>query len=228
MNHVDYNQIIEIYNKFIAPKLNDEYNNRYKKLPMRMNNDCWNWRHKDFSRVIAMLEFRRFTKKNRRVFEHALISNGTGDPELRFIKYKNVSFIDYEKDKKYDLQTLKMDKKYDFFMSNQTLEHTYDPCLIFRNIYEIMNKDGIVYMNVPSLSPPHNTPHHHYSGFTPVGLGCIAKQAGFEILDIGFWGNKEYVMYMFSRNDWPDYTQLQDYTNDFKYSVTSWIFAKKV
>lgn len=224
---VNENEITEIYDKFIVPKLNKTYTDKYKVLPHQYNDASWNWQHKDFGRVISMLEFKEYMEKNPRIYDHALISNGPNDPELKFLNYKNISFIDYEKDKNNDLHLLNSKEKYDFFMTNQTLEHTYDPCLILRNIYSIMNDNGVIYINVPTLCPPHNTPHHHYNGFTPVGLGSIVKQAGFKILDIGFWGNKEFVTSLFTTNDWPDYLRLNDYTNDFNYSVITWIFAKK-
>jgi hypothetical protein len=226
-NIINENLIQEIYEKYITPKLNQIYENKYSELPMEYNDSNWNWDHKDFSRVISLLEFKDYMDKNPRVYNNALISNGTNDPELRFLKYKNISHIDYEKNKKYDLHDLNLNEKYDFFMCNQTLEHTYDPCLILRNIFNIMEDGGVVYVNVPALCPPHNTPHHYYNGFTPVGLGCILKQAGFTILDIGYWGNKDFVTHLFNTNDWPDYRMLKNYKNDFKYAAISWIFAIK-
>lgn len=155
---VTENEITEIYDKFIVPKLNKTYTDKYKVLPHQYNDVSWNWQHKDFGRVISMLEFKEYMEKNPRIYEHALISNGPNDPELKFLNYKNIFFIDYEKDKNNDLHLLNSKEKYDFFMTNQTLEHTYDPCLILRNIYSIMNDNGVIYINVP-LYVHHTTPH---------------------------------------------------------------------
>lgn len=227
INTITDNTINKIYNEFIVSKLNTKYLEKYKTLSEDMNTSEWNWKDKDFSRVISLLEFKNFMENNSKIFNNVLVYNGPNDPEIQYIKYNNISFIDYESNKSNDLHTLESKITYDFFMTNQTLEHTYDPCLILRKIYEIMEDDGLIYLNVPSLCPPHSTPFHHYNGFTPVGLGAIVQQAGFKILDIGFWGNKEYVTKLFTTNSWPDYFMLNDHKNDFNYSAISWIFAKK-
>lgn len=86
----------------------------------------------------------------------------------------------------------------------------------------------MVYISVPSINLIHSKPCHYYIGMTPTGLGGIVKQAGFEILDIGFYGNKEYIEFLFKNNDWPNYTQIKNYTNDINCIVCSWIFAKKI
>lgn len=226
-NFISKNLISNIYDEFIVPKLNATYLEKYKNISFNLQSSRWPWKDKDFSRVISLLEFKLFMEKNNNTFNKSLIYNGPNDPELEYINCNNFVFVDYDTNKEKDLHLLKADIKYDFFMTNQTLEHTYDPCLILRNVYEIMNFDGLIYFNVPSLCPPHSTPFHHYNGFTPTGLGAIVQQAGFKILDIGFWGNKEYIMKLFNNNSWPDYTSLNDYCNDFNYSAISWIFAKK-
>ena len=138
----------------------------------------------------------------------------------------NYNYTD-DKDK-YDLHNLDLDRKdFDFFMSNQTLEHLYDPCLAVRKIYDNIRSGGIVYMNLPSVNMPHSTPFHYYTGFTPVGLGCIFKQAGFEILDIGFWGNTEYYDYTLMKGVWPDYKQMTNFSSEKDKESITWIFARK-
>ena len=145
---------------------------------------------------------------------------------------KKVNY-DYEDDKiNHDLHSLNLpEKDFDFFMSNQTLEHVYDPVLVVKNIYKHMRKGGLVYMNLPAVNIPHSTPFHHYTGFTPVGLGCIFKSAGFKILDIGFWGNANYHNYIFNHYSppkWPDIRIIKDYGSHFERPAVTWIFAEKV
>jgi hypothetical protein len=89
-------------------------------------------------------------------------------------------------------------------MVNQTIEHLYDPILALKNIHKHMCVGGVFYANVPANSVPHDTPFHYYTGITPVGLGAMVTLAGFDILKIGQWGNKDY--YKTSVNiKWPDY-----------------------
>ena len=219
------NEINDIYNNFIKTKNNVDYRDKRKDVLTILNTTNWKWENKDFSRVISLLEFKEYI--NNATFKKSLIFNGHSDPELQYLNTNAIIHFDYENNKEYDLHSFQSDERFDFFMLNQTLEHTYDPCLVLRNVYNIMNEGGLIYINVPSLCPPHNTPFHYYNGFTPTGLGAIVRQAGFEICDIGYWGNKEYVQYLFEHNDWPDYKKLKDYTNNIDYAVISWVFAKK-
>jgi SAM-dependent methyltransferase len=179
--NIDYNRINEIYNKFIVPKQDDSFLNRYKTLPIHLNDGSWRWEHKDFPRVVALLEFRKFIEESNLSFKKVLTFNGPGDPELSHISYEKIDNYNYLDDpSNLDLHTLDLpNKDYDFFMTNQTLEHVYDPCLALKNIHKHLNVGGIFYCNVPAFNMAHDTPHHHYVGFTPVGLGCIIEQAGF-------------------------------------------------
>jgi hypothetical protein len=85
----------------------------------------------------------------------------------------------------------------------------------------------MLYINLPAINMAHDTPHHHYVGFTPTGLSCVVKQAGFEIVDIGFWGNTDYINLMFNESDWPDYRKATNYKSEINKEVITWIFAKK-
>lgn len=223
------NDIYEIYKRFVLPKYNE--NKKYEKLPLELNNKNWKWEGKDFPRIISLLEFDAFLKRiGNPTFENVLSFNGANDPEYEYIRYKKITNYNYTDDRfKYDLHNLNLENKnFDFFMSNQTLEHLYDPCLVVRKIYEHMSPGGLVYMNLPSMNMPHSTPFHYYTGFTPVGLGCIFKQAGFEILDIGFWGNLEYYDFVLNKNIWPDYRQMTNYCSEKDKEAISWIFVKKI
>jgi SAM-dependent methyltransferase len=222
--------IEDIYSQFILPKKNENYFKKYSSLPIHLNNKKWKWEGKDFPRIISLLEFKEFLDKMENpFFENVLSFNGDSDPEYEFLKYKNLTNYNYTDDTlKYDLHNLELEKKdFDFFMSNQTLEHLYDPCKVVRNIYDHMKPGGIVYMNLPTNNMPHSTPFHYYTGFTPVGLGCIFKQAGFKILDIGFWGNREYLDFSLFKNIWADYTQMNNFSSEMDKEVISWIFAIK-
>jgi SAM-dependent methyltransferase len=228
-NSLGYEDINSIYKEFILSKHNNEYLERYSFLPFEKNNGIWRWENKDLPRVIAVLEFQKFMEENDLYFKDVLSINSPQDPEYEFLKYKNLYNYNYLDDKiNHDLHNLNLDKKdFDFFMSNQTIEHVYDPCLCIRNIYDHLKPGGIMYLNLPSINMAHDTPHHHYVGITPTGLGCIVKQAGFEILDIGFWGNTDYINFIFNQNDWPDYQKVINYKSEINKEVITWVFAKK-
>jgi len=222
--------IIGIYQKYILSKNNSDYLNRYEILPENPNKN-WDWNNKDFPRVISILEFKKYIDENKLEFNKILTFNGADDPEYEHLTYKEKINYNYVNDKiNYDLHNLNLPvKDFDFVMANQTLEHVYDPVKVVRNLYDHLSDGGIIYMNLPAVNIPHSTPFHHFTGITPVGLGCIFKSAGFEILDIGFWGNSSYHNFIFNhKNDWPDYKQITDYRSDIDRPVITWIFAKKI
>jgi len=223
-------EILRIYNAFIKINHTDEYKLRYVPLPMHKNNLPWKWEGKDFPRIISLLEFERFVKSNNISSEKGLAINGLSDPEWYYLPTQILVDINYEKDpNKFDLQTLDLkEKDFDFVMANQTLEHVYDPVLCLKNIYKHMSPGGILYFNVPTNGIPHSTPFHHFTGFTPAGVGTIVKAAGFKILSIGQWGNLEYLKKLFETNSWIDYQALKNPgINDFKCPIITWIFAIK-
>jgi SAM-dependent methyltransferase len=220
-------EVYDIYEKHILINYNNEYVNKYVPLPFELNNGNWKWENKDFPRVISLLEFREYMKEFE-VFENILTFSRTPDPEIEFIKYKNVHNYCYEENRKYDLHCLDLDKKdFDFVILNQTAEHLYNPLLSFQNIYKYLKNNGIAYFNVPSNSLPHDTPYHYYTGITPSGLAVLVKLAGFDILKIGQWGNKEYMRKSLIEY-WPDYTfSSNPGHNDMDFPIITWCLAIK-
>lgn len=220
--------IQDIYTQFVKPNHTQEYKQRYMPLPLQRDNTSWRWEGKDFPRVIAVLEFERFVNEHGITSSKALAINGEFDPEWHYLTTKQKFAIDYETDN-HDLHTLELDQTdFDFVMVNQTLEHVYDPIRCLQNINKHMCSGGILYLNVPANSILHSVPFHHYTGYTPVGLGAVVKAAGFKILSIGYWGNWEYLKKMHESYSWPDYRQLKDTSNDVDRPVIAWIFAMKV
>jgi hypothetical protein len=60
-----------------------------------------------------------------------------------------------------------------------------------------------------------------------MGLGAMAKLAGFDIIKIGQWGNKQFFKQMFD-TPWSDYTYSdKPGYNDNDCPIITWIFAKK-
>ena len=221
------NEIEKIFNTFIKINYTKEYDTRYSSLPLQFNNKNWKWEGKDFPRVIALLEFKNYIEKYNFNFENILSFNGDEDPEFEYLKYKHLTNINYWSDPiNNDLHTFKLDKKFDFVMINQTIEHLCNPIKAIKNLYDHLNPGGIFYANVPANNIPHSEPYHYYTGITPVGLGVMAKLAGFKILEIGQWGNKEHLHKLFNIG-WVDYTQIENTSNDRTCPIITWILAQK-
>src|SRR5262249_3488029 len=161
--------ILSIYHSFIEQHSTEEYAHRYVPLPLEKNSKSgWNWKGRDFARVISLLEFDRFVQEHNISAEKLLAINGSSDPELFFISHRKMLAADYDADsQRYNLHTLDLpEKDFDFVMANQTLEHVYDPVLCLRNIYDHMRPGGILYFNVPVISILHSMPFHEYTGYT--------------------------------------------------------------
>jgi hypothetical protein len=150
------------------------------------------------------------------------------DPELEFVKSTTQTLIKYPE---YDLHNISnfFNEEFDFFIFNQTLEHLYDPFESVKSIYKTIKKDGYVFTSAPTLNIQHMEPFH-FNGFTPMGLAMLFKCAGFEILEIGQWGNHEYIQKIFGNQAWFGYDNLHKngiVVNEEKNVCQCWILAKK-
>jgi SAM-dependent methyltransferase len=233
MKKIIHKEIEDIYNKHITINFTDEYKNRYNPLPFEKNNKKWKWEGKDFPRVISLLEFERYIEKYNFQINNLLIFNGIDDPELEYLndRVKTIHNINYEDDTtNNDLHYLNLDRKdYDFVCLHQTLEHVYNPQQCLMSIYNHMKDGGYLYINVPACNIPHSEPYHYFMGYTPMGLATIAYQVGFKILEIGQWGNREYMLRNWAREPgWPEYRHLRSPgLNEIHNPVITWgLFIK--
>jgi SAM-dependent methyltransferase len=207
-------------------KLPESYFRKYSVLPncpVRAFN--YKWSHHDFPRNICILNFIEWINKYNIKIEH-LGYTCDSDPELEFISPLKKTLLMYPP---YDLHDISLNIKneFDFFLFNQTIEHLYNPFEAVKQIYNIVKPGGYVFTSVPTINIPHNTPIH-FNGFTPMGLAMLFKSANFEIIEIGQWGNLEYITKMFSTHDWPGHNALKNITNEEKNVCQCWILAKKI
>jgi hypothetical protein len=73
-------------------------------------------------------------------------------------------------------------------------------------IYAHLAPGAWVYTNAPIINIPHMVPFH-YSGITPMGACMLFLSAGFDIVEVGYWGNLEYIYKIFHSGEWPDWRQ---------------------
>ena len=223
-------EIEAIHRDFVLPYQThylSQYSN-FDEFEKKYNNKKWNWEGKDFPRCWALLEFDRYAKvygiRPKRVLTTCL------DPELEYIRYDYLKVCPYDPDtESNDLHSFDLpDKEFDLVLLNQTIEHLYDPLICLRNLYRHLVPGGFLYANVPVLNMPHSTPEHYWSGVTPVGLGVLCRLSGFNILEIGFWGNFEYLKLLFETHQWPNFRKLsRPIRNEPENPVITWILARK-
>lgn len=215
-----------LYNNKV--NLPNSYFTKYELLP-----DCpiksWNykWQNFDFPRNWCTLDFKEWVQKYNIKSEKLGYTCKT-DPELEFLEYNENILLEYPK---YDLH--KIDKyfkdEFDFFLFNQTLEHLYNPYKAIESIYKTIKPGGYVFTSVPTLNIPHMTPIH-FTGFTPMGLSVLFESAGFETVEIGQWGNYEYISRLWGAHSWPGFDMLNhngSVKNEKENVCQCWILAKK-
>lgn len=220
-------EIQDLYVKFVSK--NESYFKKLSPLPLQLNDKNWKWEGKDFPRIPCILDFREWVEKYNIKHTNKLLSTSLSDPELEFVTYDEMEFMPYENGNG-DFHTLEMDKKFDFIIFNQTIEHLYNPFLSMKNLYNITNEGGYLFTSVPTINIPHMVPFH-FNGYTPIGLCMLMKSVGFEILELGYWGNYNYLSQLFLKQDWPSYRDLVDFngniTNEPQNTAQCWILVKK-
>ena len=187
----------------------NKYGNKIPKCPVKSFDYIWSYR--DFPRNFCILDFIEWIKNHKITIEH-LGYTCESDPELEFIYPSKKTLVSYPS---YDLHNISnyYKEEFDFFIFNQTLEHLYNPFEAVKQIYNI---------NIPHMTPI------HFNGFTPMGLAMLFKTANFEIIEIGQWGNYEYISKLFDTHTWPGFNKLNDFTNVEKNVVQCWILVRKL
>jgi len=210
-------------------KLPPYYFQKYEFLPpCPIKSRGYNWNNNDFPRNWCVLDFIEWTKKHGLTDIAHLGYTCETDDELEFITAKEKTLVSYPT---YDLHRLpsQLEQKFDFFLFNQTLEHLYNPFEAVKQIYTTIKPGGYVFTSVPTLNIPHMTPIH-FNGFTPMGLAMLFKTANFEVVEIGQWGNFEYIQRLWYTHNWPGYNDLQKanrVTNEERNVCQTWILARR-
>jgi SAM-dependent methyltransferase len=212
---------------FTKVKLPDSYFKKYEDLPpcpsAKYN---FSWVGKDYPRVGCVMDFKEWMSAYNLTNVGHLAYTSNEDPELDFISGEQQTLLNYPP---YDLHTFDHVERYDFFLFNQTLEHLHNPFLAVQNIYRSLKPGGYVFTSVPTLNIPHMMPSH-FNGFTPMGLAMLFKNCQFEVMEIGQWGNCDYIQSLFETHSWPDYQKLQKngkITNEERNVCQCWILARK-
>lgn len=180
----------------------------------------------EISRNYCIMDFKEWTKNIE--IEH-LACTSDDDPELKYITYKKKTVLPYPPCDLHVLSEYYTDH-FDFFLFSQTLEHLYNPFDAVKQIYTAVKVGGYVFTSVPTLNIPHNTPIH-FNGFTPMGLAMLFKTSGFEIVEIGQWGNYDYIEKLWKTHAWPTYNDLEKdgvVLNEERNVCQCWILARKV
>lgn len=250
--------INELYRTRVLVNDNPGYISRYDGFDFEAEFGAAALRRMEFPRLVILLEFKRLIAANAIESERLLMLNGgdDADPEMQYLPHRDVYYADYEKDpQRHDLHRLQVGRNdFDFVLMSQTLEHLYNPLLALNNLFSATCAGGYLWTSVPTVSRQHQLPSHFQTGFTPIGLACLLKQSGFEVIEIGQWGNPKYVSHLFDLELIPTIHNLRRWSlrargirhvtraaqrlsvrnflsaglhNDFQHPAQTWALARK-
>jgi len=228
MNFVAYteDELKEIYEKIRLPEAYFQKSSR-RTLPPSPIGRQWT-KAFDYPRTQCILDFRDWVQKyNLQKPRH--LGCTFDDFELKFMSPEKKTVLTYPP---HDLHTLSQTctEKFDFFIFSQTLEHLYNPYKAVGEIASLVESGGYVFTSVPTINIPHSTPIH-FSGIYPMGLAVLFLVNGFEVVEMGQWGNLQYIQKMFATHSWPSYVDLKDkqgkVPNEERNVCQCWILARK-
>jgi SAM-dependent methyltransferase len=193
----------ELYSLYMTKvRRPDEYFTQYEDVPPCPIRSWGNsWKDKDAPRCFTVLDFQKWIA-DRGISPERLGYTSESDPELELFSAKTKVYLPYPS---YDLHVLSSHYReaFDFLLVNQTLEHLQAPHTAMKSMYDALVPGGYLFTSVPTINIPHSTPYH-YGGYNPMGLAVMCLEAGFEICEIGQWGNLRYIRTLFDENGWPD------------------------
>lgn len=220
---LEESEIKTMFNKFILK--DPEYFKQFSTAEDLSNSLGIDLKNMDAPRAFAVADFRDWIEKYNINPKHTL-STWKDDHELQFLKTEELTEVRYDGEN-YDLHSLDLEKKdFDFVLFSQTLEHLNNPSLALSNLRKHMCRGGYIFTSVPTINIPHCLPSH-FQHFTPMGLATLFKLHKFEVLEIGFWGNFDYIQKLFLKFNWPDVFDLTSIDNDPMRHVQCWILARK-
>lgn len=216
-------------------KLPAEYFKKHERMPacpiQRMSH---NWNRYDHPRCLCILDFKEWIEKHNISINRLAYTYDDFELELLTGRFepKEKVFLPYPP---FDLHTfseefLQREKKVDFFLFNQTLEHVQSPFQVVKSISQVVEKDGYVFTSVPTINIPHMTPFH-FQGIYPIQLALLFVQNGFEVVEMGQFGSLKYIEKMFQMYGWPDWRVINTngrIINEDKHVAQCWILARKL
>jgi SAM-dependent methyltransferase len=179
----------------------------------------------DAPRPFCILDFQTWLAQHSVPTQNVLVTHKP-DPEVALLPPSAV-ITEARYEDGHDLHTINLPQKnFDLAIVSQTLEHVYNPTQVMERICAHLKPGGYFFTSVPTTNIPHDTPFH-FQQFYPAGLATLGMQTGFDIVEMGFWGNQEYLLKLFSTYEWTDIYGLDDLTADPRYPVACWALFRK-
>ena len=221
-------------------KQTDEYFRKSEMVPSlyrELGIDLSAYLNMDVGRIMTILDFATWIKKHNLKSPNKVLSTCIEDPEMNYIQPNTVVEFRHDGPSKgemdgdlhlIDIASSIPAADFDLILFAQTLEHLWDPLKVLKNLFGKLRPGGYIFTSVPTLNIQHMTPYH-FQHFTPMGLAMLFINAGFDIVEIGQWGNLEYEIKLLSTLKWPSWKDLsQPIINEREHPCQCWILARRL
>ena len=107
------------------------------------------------------------------------------------------------------------DSFFDYVISNQVLEHVFEPEKFIEEIYRVLKPNGLLLMTVPFVWDEHEIPYD-YGRYTSFGLNHLISKKGFKIIEqYKSGGYVDTLAQMFSMYIYTIFSTKNQYLNVF-------------
>ncbi len=186
--------------------LNKHYNKKYFK---------WQSQIGEFGGKANSIKFNNLFKAGQKILDFGC----GGGYMLKNIKEKNTKLFGVEVNKEakkiaktngvkvFSNSSLLPANYFDLIISNHALEHTDNPLLELKNLYQSLKKGGQICIVVPldskSYSYKKNDINFHFFSWSPMNLGNILTRAGFDVIESSIFFYKWPPYYFFIKRIMP-------------------------
>jgi SAM-dependent methyltransferase len=162
--------------------------------------------------VVRLSWFYKWLKQNKKFFfSNICVAGGNrSELELKILKYNKIFELDTSFKKKFDLnKIIQIREKFDLVLSNQVLEHLYNPFNYIKNLKKILKKNGYIFISVPLVNNVHGEEYGFYtSGYHINFLIELAKKFNLKVINYGQFGSAKCMTYTMLGH-WLNYNQLK-------------------
>ena len=152
-----------------------------------------------YPRVVALHDFYQIAHQLKLTEqEHVGIFSGSlNEPELKLIKAKKITLLNFEDSNTYDLDVDWLDQEprdFSLTLCNQVFEHIFNPQMALKNIIHHTRPGGHIFISIPTINCIHSDPYFYSSGFHPRFLDRLACESNLLPIMTNHWGSFKYMI----------------------------------
>jgi hypothetical protein len=157
----------------------------------------------NYSRVVSLTWFEKIVAAlNIAEQEYVgIVSGSTDEPELRLLKSRRITLLNFDSDPRYDLDLSWSDQASENFsltLCNQVLEHVFNPHQAFRNLIHHTRNGGLIFVSIPAVNCAHGEPNYYSAGYHPRFLARLAQANNLNLVGLSSWGSIRYMVHAVS------------------------------